>query len=92
MKKILIALLWIACAIHNWGFTLGETTHHYPMSNNIGISLFTAASGPFGVPAVFCVGLDSHWMLSPLSTEERWQAFHKRWPSLDRDEFEETWN
>lgn len=92
MKKVLAAVLWVARGFHNYGFTLGDMTHQFPEADNRGVAYFTALAGPLALPPVFLITLDKHWLLTPYTTERRWQEFHKEFPSLDHDEFERTWN
>lgn len=84
----LILGLWAAAGYFNYGYTLGYFTHHYPDDENTGIAAAMAIAGPFGIPAVVFGGGTKHWLTKPKTTEERWQAFHALYPSLDRDYFE----
>lgn len=92
MKKLGIAVFWIACGIHNWGFTLGDFSHRFPDQINTDVAGFYALVGPCGIPAVLLATGDRHWLLKPLTTEQRWEAFHKRFPDLGRDDFEQDYD
>lgn len=92
MKKFLLLIVfWAVCGYVNYGYTLGSGTNEFPMIDNTGISLFLAATGPFGIPATL-IGGTKHWRLKPLTTEERYQYFHSEWPHLDRDYFNQKFN
>jgi hypothetical protein len=50
-KRLLIAVLWIACGINNWGITLGYFCGEFPRQSrrsNYGIAALMAIGGPFG--------------------------------------------
>ena len=34
-------------------------------------------------------GLPIHWRIIPYTKEQRWEAFHAKWPHLDRQYFED---
>lgn len=88
MEKVWFVLIWLVCAFHNYGYTLGYFTHEYPAQSHRGIAPVMALSGPFGVPAVYFGSLDKHWLLRPLTTVQRWEAFHRLYPSLTREYFD----
>jgi hypothetical protein len=85
---VCIILIYIACAIHNWGFTLGDFTFKYPARNHIPIAMFMAISGPIGLLTVLFYSKNKHWRWRPLSVEERWQAFSKDYAILGREYFD----
>lgn len=88
--KIFISVaIWIACGVFNYGHVLGKFTHDFPDDDNRGVATAIAIAGPLGViPVLITCGPPYHWRLHALSVEERWEYFHKRWPSLDREYFE----
>lgn len=94
MKKLWIAVLalfWIGCSYVDYGLTLGYFTQHWPQESQTGFAVGMAVFGPAGlVPALMVA--PHHWRTKPLTTEERWQAFHEQWPSLSRDYFERNSN
>jgi hypothetical protein len=91
MKKLWIVLLWIGCSYADYGLTLGYFTKHYPQDSHIGFAVGMATGGPLSLPAALS-DTPLHWRTKPLTTEERWQAFHEQWPSLSRDYFEREYN
>jgi hypothetical protein len=93
MKRcIALAILWVACGYMNYGLTLGHGTHRYPDQSNVGFAVFMGVGGPFAVPAVLVTCSPYHWRTVPLTTEQRWQEFHKSAPDLSREYFEQHYN
>lgn len=92
MKKFLLGVLWIVCGYLSYGYALGDFTSEFPADDNIGISVFMAAAGPFGLIAATVAGGTNHWRLKPLTTEERYQHFHSEFPDLDRAYFDQKYN
>ena len=88
MKKLVIAVLWLACSYVNYGLTLGSLTQEFPNQYNTMGALGVAVVGPFGLPAVLLVFSPYHWRTIPLTKEERWKAFHEMYPNLTREYFE----
>lgn len=92
MKKCVFGIIWVACSFFNYGYVLGGNTHRFPDQQNQAGAIAIALTGPFGVPATAIVSGFHHWLLKPYTTDQRWEAFHKRWPNLSRDNFEEDDN
>lgn len=93
MKGFVAALVfWLTCSFFAWGFTMGSFTHSFPKGDHVGISAFMAIGGPFGLIISILCGHPNHWRVKPMSTEERWQYFHKDNPELDREYFERIYN
>ena len=94
MKKVMIVLVWLFCEFLTWGVSLGCFTHRYPSSNHTGICALLTVLGPCGLIASSISSVVSsghiYWRVVPMTKEERWGAFHKRWPSLSRQEFEDN--
>ena len=85
----LIVLLWVLCGILAWGYTMGEFSSEWPYFNHINIASWMAAFGPVGLGVAYLSG-KGEFRLRPMSKEERWEAFHKAFPALDRSYFEEA--
>lgn len=85
-KTFVVGVLWIICGFLNWGMTLGRFTDLYPEFNQVPIAAFMAAAGiPGIVPAtVFGYG---HWCVVPLTRQQSWEAFHKKFPDLSYSDF-----
>jgi hypothetical protein len=83
----LIIVFWIACGYVNFGLTLGKFTHNFPDQYNLDVAEFAAFTGPFGLPVSLLSG-PHHWRTTPLTTEERWEAFQKMFPGLGREWFD----
>jgi hypothetical protein len=52
-KRLLIAVVWIAFGIHNWGATLGYFVGQFPGTSHrdhYGIAGITAVAGPVWFP------------------------------------------
>lgn len=94
MKKYvcLVAAVWIICGYFNYGYALGHMTYDFPMGNSFLGSIAIGLTGPLGVPAILLADGTKHWRLKPYTTEQRWEAFHSRFPNLGREIFEEDWN
>lgn len=90
--RIVLLISWCWCGYLNYGYTLGSLTHKYPDSDHVAISIFMAVGGPIAAPAVLITAQPMHWRTKPLTTEERWDAFHKNAPSLSREYFEQHYN
>lgn len=89
MKMIIFILVWIACGVFSYSSALGYFTYKYPWRRNTRFAVRMATLGILSVPASLICGDIHHLRLRPLSTEERWEAFHKEFPSLSKDYFEE---
>jgi hypothetical protein len=87
-----VVVLWIACGYCAWGLTLGYFTYHYPADSNSGIAGSMAIFGPVGLLAAGLVYQPHHWRVVPMTTEERWEAFHKSEPTASREYFEQRYN
>lgn len=92
MKKVFIGILWAACGYLNYGYTLGDFSHHYPDQENIPPAIGMAVTGPFGTLVVGGMTGFKHWQTKPYTTEQRWEFFHQMFPELDREYFERTNN
>lgn len=96
MKKVILLVLaltlWATIGFFNYGYTLGYFTNEFPDQKNIALARFTAMMGPMALPAIYLVIDTDHWLLKPYTKEQRWQAFHERYPDLSRKYFEETDN
>lgn len=89
LKKILLAVLWVACGILNYGLFLGDFTYQFPDQSNMEEAVVGAVGGPFMTPAALLVpGPPYHFLWKPYTTEQRWVAFHERFPHLDRAYFD----
>jgi hypothetical protein len=89
MKRInwfRLAAIWLICSYFNYGMLLGGFTYRAPTHDVLMASVVFSAGGPFTVPAALIFG--GHWRTRPLTVEERWKAFHARWPNIDRADFE----
>jgi len=92
MKKIIaLVVLWVGCGYVDYGFVLGEFTHEFPWDYHTAFAIEMGLGGPLSLPASLS-GPHHHWLTKPYTVEERWQAFHKRWPLLTREEFEQYYN
>ena len=91
MKKTLFVVGWLACSFVDYGLMLGHDTHRWPDQEAQSAAIFFAFPGPFTLPVVL-LSNPYHWRLKPLTTEERWGAFHELYPNLNREEFERTRN
>lgn len=53
----ILAIIWIICAVHNWGATLGYWAGEYPGSETEGgthlLAIVMVATGPLGAIMVF---------------------------------------
>jgi hypothetical protein len=86
MKKLLIAIFWIACGIFNYGATLCHFTNRFPDQNNRYVARIFAIAGPLGSLMPLATFEGFRW--KPMTKEESWQAFHKKMPDLDREYFD----
>lgn len=91
MILTLAILVWFLIGFLNYGLTLGYFTHLYPPANHMGIAVAFLLAGPFALP-VSLIDPPYHWRVIPLTTEERWQAYHRDRPNGNRDDFERSYN
>ena len=96
MKRILIWILigtfWVACGFGSYGLTLGMFTHECPWQRSTSFAVSMAFTGPVSLIVILAMDGGAHWRTTPLTTEERWQAFHEESPSLSRAYFEREYN
>lgn len=91
--KVLLVLVWAAFGILNYGLLLGGFTHEFPDQDHMSISVGMGIVGPLATPAaILTIGPPYHFLLKPYTTEQRWEAFHKSAPELDREYFEQHYN
>lgn len=91
MKKCIA--VYLLCSVINYGLILGLFTHKFPYQMHYDIAVAVAFAGPLGTPAAIVHSLPHfRFRLRHLSVEERWVHFHKTFPSLDREEFERSYN
>lgn len=88
---VAVLLFWAACGYVNYGLELGYFTHKFPCADHRAFAWACAFGGPFALPASFSE-TPLHWRTRPLTVEERWNEFHKRWPPLSREDFERSFN
>jgi hypothetical protein len=92
MTKFIVVIAWLFCSFIDYGLFLGSFTHEFPDQLHTKAAItWSLIFGPFGLPIVAVMG-NGHWRVKPLTPEERWQAFHERWPILDRKYFNENEN
>lgn len=95
VKTRVCIVAWVVCGLFAYGIALGDFQGSYPefaysqRGSDMAFSLVMAALGPVGLGLSF---LESNFCehglrFRPLSKTESVLAFHKRWPTLDYEDF-----
>ena len=92
IRSVALGLGWVACGVLGWSMALGDFTCQFPESSHIVIASYVAAAGPFGVVVSAALRENHVLLFKPLTTEQRYEAFHEQWPKLRREVFEEEYN
>ena len=88
---VLILVLWLACGYVSYHLNLGNWTHGYPDQDHRAFANACYIAGPIWLlPAL----LESpyRWQDKPLSCEQRWEYFHRKWPELSKEWFNTSRN
>lgn len=91
----ILAIVNLSCAFLSYGMTLGTFTEGFPDMSNIGVSIFFGAFALLVGPLYTVVLIGSlaavghiNFKLKPLSREQRWEIFKKKYEFLGRDYFD----
>jgi len=85
-------IVWVLAGLFNWGLVIGGFTHSHPeFKPPMFFAVMTTILGPWGVlgaliGASMTTGI--HFRMNPLTKEEAWEAFQKKYPHLTREFFE----
>ena len=88
---LIILIFWITCGYIAHGYALGYFTHKFPWSDHASFCRFAYIFGPFALVGEL-LHPPLHYLQTPLTIEQRWEAFHKEWPILSREDFERVEN
>jgi hypothetical protein len=94
-KKMVILFLiiigWLAFGFGAFGLALGCLSDEFPYMNHLRAALLMAVLGPVGLFAVSIVEIGNwRWRLKPISRSERWLIYRKEYPTLSREQTEQT--
>lgn len=93
LLKIAFIVVWVTFSFLDWGMTLGQFTNDFPAQSNTAVAAVMAAGGPLAFPACAVGALAQsavNFRVRPLSYEQRWEAFHCKYPILTRQDFEKN--
>lgn len=96
MKKVRFVIAYLMCSWGAWGISTGAICCYSPDTNSSYMAGITAAAGPAGLAIAtmfqgmydLTEGRGFHFRMRPLSYEQRWQAFHRLYPSLSHYYFD----
>lgn len=93
LTTLLIALLWLAVGIFNWGFFIYASNTRFPEQayvkrhSTYALATLLLVVGPLGLPGMiliyFMSGRSFGWCVGTLSREESLAAFRRTYPVLD---------
>ncbi len=96
MKRMCFTVFYLTCSVLGWGVMNGTTACNNPWMTSGYLSGAVAALGPIGLVAASASAVDDesmygrgfHFRMRLLTYEQRWQAFHREYPSLSRYYFD----
>lgn len=97
MCEVLVAVVWVACAVGGMGYSFADFQGRYPehayhnRGGNYAVSAWVGfAGGPMGLLIAYTMSnFGQHgWTLTAKSDEESWAAYQKRYPTLSRGDYE----
>ena len=85
---MILILAWLVCGVVAYGLVLGTFTARWPEYYH---GWFALTLGLFGGPiSIVCVLFESPrvFRFRPLTKEERWASYKKKYPFSSREQFE----
>jgi hypothetical protein len=91
-----LMIVWILCGCVSWPLSVGTNACYSGELNGVYEASVMVAIGPAGLLASAAIAAVNdlvghrgyHFLWKPLTDEQRWQIFRRKWPNLSRYYFE----
>jgi len=86
---LLLALGWMGCGVLSYGLNMGYRVRRWPWMHHVLLHVILfALYGPISLFVTLVCCAPYRWAWHGLAKESRWEAHKKRFPNLDRKDFE----
>lgn len=98
VRVIVFSLVWVVCSVLAFGIIYAHFQHDCPQfawpdrRKDAGLAMFLSMGGPITLAIAFLLSgfAETGLLYRPMNREKSWQEFHRRYPNLERTEWERT--